>query len=159
MSITKVKEYLKEFGKDSDVREFPVSSATVELAAQAVGVEPARIAKTLSFHGDDTTGCILIVTAGDTKIDNAKFKKQFGFKAKMLGAEEVSMLTGHQIGGVCPFANPDHVTTYLDVSMERFTTVFPAAGSSNSAIELTCEELFQLSSAKAWIDVCKLKDI
>lgn len=158
MSIAKVKEYLKDYGRDGDVLEFPVSSATVELAAKAVGVEPARIAKTLSFHGDEETGCILIVTAGDMKIDNSKFKKQFGFKAKMLGAEEVAMLTGHEVGGVCPFANPEHVTTYLDVSMKRFTTVFPAAGSSNSAIELTCEELYQYSQAKEWIDVCKGKE-
>lgn len=158
MSIAKVSEYLKNFGRDCDVQEFPVSSATVELAAKALSVEPARIAKTLSFHGDETNGCILIVTAGDMKIDNGKFKKQFGFKAKMLGAEEVSMLTGHEIGGVCPFANPEHVTTYLDVSMQRFSTVFPAAGSSNSAIELTCEELYAYSQAKGWIDVCKGKE-
>lgn len=158
MSIVKVKEYLKDFGRDCDVQEFPVSSATVELAAKALSVEPARIAKTLSFHGDQTNGCLLVVTAGDQKIDNAKFKKQFGFKAKMLGAEEVAMLTGHEVGGVCPFANPEHVTTYLDVSMQRFSTVFPAAGSSNSAIELTCEELFKYSQAKGWVDVCKEKE-
>lgn len=158
MSIAKVKEYLKDFGRDCDVKEFPVSSATVELAAKALSVEPARIAKTLSFHGDEVNGCLLVVTAGDQKIDNAKFKKQFGFKAKMLGAEEVAMLTGHEVGGVCPFANPEHVTTYLDVSMQRFTTVFPAAGSSNSAIELTCEELYKYSQAKDWVDVCKEKE-
>ena len=155
MSVQKVKEYLKGFGKDSQIREFPVSSATVELAAKALDVEPARIAKTMSFHGDETNGCILVVTAGDTRIDNAKFKKQFGFKAKMLGAQEVSMLTGHEIGGVCPFANPEHVTAFLDISLQRFDTVFPAAGSSNSAIELTCEELAFISKAARWIDVCK----
>lgn len=158
MSIAKVKEYLKDYGRDCDVQEFPVSSATVELAARALDVEPARIGKTLSFHGDETTGCILIVTAGDMKIDNSKFKKQFGFKAKMLGAGEVAMLTGHEIGGVCPFANPDHAAIYLDVSLQRFSTVFPAAGSTNSAIELTCEELFKYSQAREWIDVCKTKE-
>ena len=159
MSVQKVKEYLKEFDKDGLVREFPVSSATVELAAQALDVEPARIAKTMSFHGNETNGCILVVTAGDTKIDNGKFKKQFGFKAKMLGASEVSMLTGHEIGGVCPFANPEHVTTFLDVSLKRFDTVFPAAGSSNSAIEVTCDELARLSKAAEWIDVCKTPEL
>ena len=159
MSIAKVKEYLRDYGRDCDVQEFPVSSATVELAAKALSVEPARIDKTLSFHGDETNGCILIVTAGDMKIDNARFKKQFGFKARMLGAEEVAMLTGHEVGGVCPFANPEHVTTYLDVSMQRFPSVFPAAGSASSAIELTCEELFKYSQAKEWIDVCKAKDV
>lgn len=155
MSVQKVKEYLKSFGKDMAVLEFTVSSATVELAAHALNVEPARIAKTLSFHGNEENGCILVVTAGDMKIDNAKFKKQFGFKAKMLGASDVSVLTGHEIGGVCPFANPEHVTTYLDVSMQRFDTVFPAAGSSSSAIELSCQELFDLSGSKGWIDVCR----
>mgnify|MGYP001523229541 CR=1 FL=1 len=148
MSIAKVKEYLRDYGRDCDVQEFPVSSATVELAAKALSVEPARIAKTLSFHGDETNGCILIVTAGDMKIDNARFKKQFGFKARMLGAEEVAMLTGHEVGGV-----------YLDVSMQRFPSVFPAAGSASSAIELTCEELFKYSQAREWIDVCKAKDV
>lgn len=159
MSIAKVKEYLRDFGRDGDVQEFSVSSATVELAAKALSVEPARIAKTLSFHGDETNGCILVVTAGDMKIDNSKFKKQFGFKARMLGAEEVAMLTGHEVGGVCPFANPEHVTTYLDVSMQRFSTVFPAAGSASSAIELTCQELYEYSQAREWIDVCKSKEI
>ena len=143
MSIAKVKEYLRDYGRDCDVQEFPVSSATVELAAKALSVEPARIAKTLSFHGDETNGCIL----------------QFGFKARMLGAEEVAMLTGHEVGGVCPFANPEHVTTYLDISMQRFPSVFPAAGSASSAIELTCEELFKYSQAREWIDVCKTKEV
>ncbi|MFT4106955.1 MAG: YbaK/EbsC family protein [Lacrimispora sp.] len=159
MSVQTVKEYLKEFGKDSLVKEFTVSSATVELAAKALDVEPARIAKTMSFHGNETNGCILVVTAGDTKIDNGKFKKQFGFKAKMLGANEVSMLTGHEIGGVCPFANPEHVTTFLDISLKRFDTVFPAAGSSNSAVEVTCDELTKLSKAAEWIDVCKTPEL
>ncbi len=155
MSVQKVKEYLKDFGRDCQIKEFPVSSATVDLAAKALDVVPARIAKTLSFHGKEPGSCILVVTAGDTKIDNAKFKKKFGFKAKMLGAGEVSLLTGHEIGGVCPFANPDHVTTCIDISLQRFESVFPAAGSSNSAIELTCEELFTLSGAAEWVDVCK----
>lgn len=159
MSVEKVKNYLKQFGKDGDVQEFTVSSATVELAAKAVGVEPARIAKTLSFHGDETNGCILVVTAGDQKIDNSKFKKQFGFKARMLGAEDVAVLTGHEVGGVCPFANPEHVTTYLDVSMQRFSTIFPAAGSSSSAVEMTNDELFRCSGAVSWIDVCKPKEV
>lgn len=158
MSVDKVREYLKPFGVAERIQEFEVSSATVELAAQAVGVEPARIAKTLSFHGDVENGCILIATAGDVKIDNSKFKKQFGFKARMLGAEDVANLTGHQVGGVCPFANPPHVTTYLDMSLQRFSTVFPAAGSASSAIELSCDELMNCSGARAWIDVCKLKE-
>lgn len=158
MSVQKVKEYLKDYGRDCQVKEFPVSSATVLLAAKALDVSPARIAKTLSFRKEGSDSCILVVTAGDTKIDNAKFKKTFGYKAKMLAAEEVSSLTGHEIGGVCPFANPEQVSTYLDISMQRFETVFPAAGSSNSAIELTCEELFMLSGALDWVDVCKITD-
>ncbi len=159
MSVQTVKEYLKRFEKDGFVQEFSVSSATVELAAKALEVEPARIAKTMSFHGNETNGCILVVTAGDTKIDNRKFKLQFGFKAKMLGAGEVSVLTGHEIGGVCPFANPEHVTTFLDLSLKRFDTVFPAAGSANSAIEVTCDELARLSKAAQWIDVCKIPEL
>ena len=158
MSLQKVKEYLKDFGRDCQVQEFPVSSATVELAAKALDVSPARIAKTLSFRDDGEDGCILVVTAGDTKIDNAKFKKTFGFKAKMLAPDEVSTLTGHEIGGVCPFANPEQVTTYLDLSLQRFESIFPAAGSSNSAIELSCEELKMLSNAAEWIDVCKIAE-
>ena len=159
MSIAAVRDYLTPFGLADKILEFSTSSATVELAAQALSCRPERIAKTLSFHGDETNACILIVTAGDMKIDNARFKKQFGFKARMLGAEEVAMLTGHEVGGVCPFANPEHVTTYLDVSMQRFPSVFPAAGSASSAIELTCEELFKYSQAREWIDVCKAKEV
>ena len=155
MAIEKVREYLKQFGRDQEIREFDESSATVELAAHAVGVEPARIAKTLSFCGKEEGTCCLVVTAGDQKVDNSKFKHFFVMKAKMPKGEEVEMLTGHAIGGVCPFANPPHTSVYLDESLKRFTTVFPAAGSANSAIELTCEELFQLSAAKEWIDVCK----
>ena len=153
MSVESVKEYLKKFGADGKVMEFEESSATVELAAQAVGVEPARIAKTLSFKKDD--GCILIVTAGDAKIDNPKFKQFFSMKAKMLSPEEVLELVGHPVGGVCPFGIKEGVPVYLDISMKRFETVFPACGSGKSAIELTCDELFEYSGAKEWIDVCK----
>ena len=153
MSIQRVKDYFRPLGREKDILEFPVSSATVELAAQAVGVIPARIAKTLSFLVDDN--CVLVVTAGDVKIDNSKYKGFFHSKAKMLTPEQVSQLTGHEIGGVCPFANPVGVKTYLDVSLKRFDTVFPAAGSSNSAIELTCGELEEYSRTLAWIDVCK----
>lgn len=153
MSVESVKEYLKKFGADGKVMEFEESSATVELAAQAVGVEPARIAKTLSFKKDD--GCILIVTAGDAKIDNPKFKQFFSMKAKMLSSEEVFELVGHPVGGVCPFGIKEGVPVYLDISMKRFETVFPACGSGKSAIELTCDELFEYSGAKEWIDVCK----
>lgn len=154
MAIEKVKEYFKQFDRDKDILEFETSSATVELAAEAAGVIPARIAKTLSFY--DNGGCVLVVTAGDRKIDNSKFKGYFHMKARMLSADDVPAFTGHAIGGVCPFAieNPD-VKVYCDVSMKRFETVFPACGSSNSAIELTCEELFEYAGALEWIDVCK----
>ena len=153
MSITAVRAYLAQFGLDSKVLEFPVSSATVELAAEAAGVIPARIAKSLSFKVDGEA--ILIVTAGDAKVDNAKFKAAFHTKAKMLTQEQAREMTGHAVGGVCPFANPEGVRTYLDVSLRRFATVFPAAGSSNSAIELTCDELEEYSRCESWIDVCK----
>ena len=153
MSITAVRAYLAQFGLDSKVLEFPVSSATVELAAEAAGVIPARIAKTLSFMTPD--GPLLVVTAGDAKIDNHKFKETFGCKAKMLTPEEAVELIGHAVGGVCPFAVKAGVKTCLDHSLRRFSTVFPACGSSNSAIELTCEELYALSGALAWVDVCK----
>ena len=154
MSIEKVREFFRPLGREGDILEFPVSSATVELAAQAVGVIPARIAKTLSFLVEE--GCVLIVTAGDAKIDNPKFKAQFHTKARMLSPDEVVAFTGHAVGGVCPFAieNPA-VAVYLDRSLHRFTTVYPAAGSSNSAIELTLAELEDLSGAKGWVDVCK----
>ena len=153
MSIDKVRAYFRPLGREQDILEFPVSSATVELAAQAVGVIPARIAKTLSFLVDG--GCVLIVTAGDAKIDNSKYKGMFHAKAKMLTPEQVSEFTGHAIGGVCPFGNPEGVKTYLDISLQRFDTVFPAAGSSNSAIELTCPELEEYSHSLAWVDICK----
>ena len=155
MSIERVREQFKELGIEDRIVELDQSSATVELAAQAVGVEPARIAKTLSFYTKEKDAAILIVTAGDMKIDNSKFKHFFGMKAKMLAPEDVEKLTGYAIGGVCPFGNPENTSVYLDVSLKRFETVFPAAGSANSAVELTCEELEQDSKAKEWIDVCK----
>lgn len=155
MSIELAKAYLKQFGRDKDVLEFAESSATVELAARAVGVIPARIAKTLSFLLKDGT-CVLILAAGDAKIDNAKYKQQFATKAKMLTPEEVVSYTGHEIGGVCPFgADRTRVRVYLDESLRRFHTVFPAAGSGNSAIAFSPDELFSVSQADAWIDVCK----
>ena len=156
MSIEKVKEYFKQYNMEDRVMEFPVSSATVELAAQALNCEPCRIAKTLSFSVSDSP--ILIVTAGDAKIDNKKYKTFFGAKAKMLSPDEVVEKIGHAIGGVCPFAINDGVKVYLDESLKRFETVFPACGSSNSAIELSPEQLEKYSSYIQWIDVCKLPD-
>lgn len=159
MAIEKVRKYFEKLGLEDRIKEFDVSSATVDLAAQAVGVEGARICKTLSFKNLNGEGCILIQTAGDTKIDNKKFKSCFGFKAKMLTPDEVAAYTGHEIGGVCAFAidNPD-VQIYCDQSMRRFETVFPACGSDNSAAEFTCDELFQYSNALSWIDVSKIPD-
>jgi len=154
MSVEKVRNYLKKFNLDQKVREFEVSSATVELAAKAAGVVPGKIAKTMSFKIEDSA--ILIVTAGDCKIDNHKFKETFFTKAKMLSPEEVTYFTGHQIGGVCPFDIPDKgVKVYLDNSMKRFDIVLPAAGSSSSCVELTLEELHRASNATDWVDVCK----
>ena len=153
MSVEDVKRYLAAFGLDDRVREFDTSSATVELAAQAVGTEPCRIAKSLSFLVGDRA--VIVVAAGDARIDNPKFKAQFHTKAKMLTPEEVVNLVGHAVGGVCPFAVNEGVKVYLDESLRRFETVFPACGSSNSAIELTLSELEQLSGGE-WIDVCKL---
>ena len=154
MSIERVKNYFKEFNMEDKILEFSVSSATVALAAAALGCEEARIAKTLSFEMGD--GCILIVCAGDVKIDNPKFKQTFRTKAKMLPFDVVAELTGHAVGGVCPFAVNEGVNVYLDESLKRFETVFPAAGSSNSAIELTIEELEKYSKPTGWVDVCKL---
>ncbi len=153
MSIERVRAYFKSIGIEEQILEFNVSSATVELAALAVGCAPARIAKTISFKTN--TGCILIVAAGDAKIDNAKYKAKFAVKAKMLSYEETPVLVGHAVGGVCPFAVNEGVEVFLDVSLRRFETVFPAAGSANSAIELTCDELERFSGAKEWVDVCK----
>ncbi|MCC8052074.1 MAG: YbaK/EbsC family protein [Clostridiales bacterium] len=166
MAIEIVREYLKKWNAQDRVLEFPVSSATVELAAQAVGCEPARIAKTLSFLVPDAVGdkdlaaqggahAVLIVAAGDAKVDNSKYKQYFHTKAKMLHGEQVTELIGHAIGGVCPFGVKDGVEIFLDVSLKRFDTVFPAAGSSNSAIEVTMEELERFSGSSTWIDVCK----
>ena len=153
MSIERVKMYFKQYHMEEKILEFQVSSATVELAAAALNCEPRRIAKTLSFLADDHA--VLICIAGDAKVDNTKYKAQFGKKAKMLSAEEVETMVGHRVGGVCPFAVNEGVEVYLDISLKRFETVFPACGSSNSAIELTIPELEQYSGYKEWIDVCK----
>ena len=153
MSIEKVKAYFAQFGMEDRVLEFDVSSATVELAAQAVGCEPARIAKTLSFLVGDHP--ILIVAAGDRRVDNHKYKEVFHTKARMLTPEQAVELVGHAVGGVCPFAVKPGVEIYLDESLKQFDTVFPAAGSSNSAIEVTMEELEQFSGSTNWVDVCK----
>ncbi len=153
MSIEKGKEYFAQFGMADRVQEFEVSSATVELAAQALGVEGARIAKTLSFMVGEQP--ILILMAGDVKVDNPKYKGTFHTKAKMMSPEQLEEFVGHQIGGVCPFGIKDGVEVYLDESLKRFVTVFPAVGSSNSAIELTIEELEKYSNFKEWIDVSK----
>lgn len=153
MSIKKVREYFSKMGIEDRVLEFEVSSATVELAALALGCEGKRIAKTLSFMVRDKA--ILVVTAGDAKIDNPKYKAQFGVKAKMLGFDEVESLIGHAVGGVCPFAVNEGVEVYLDVSLKRFETVFPACGSSNSAIEMNMQELERYSGFAQWVDVCK----
>ena len=152
MSIEKVREFFKKFNMENKILEFEVSSATVDLAAKALNVEPARIAKTLSFKQGE--GCVLIVCAGDVRVDNKKYKAYFHKKAKMLSPDEVIEFTGHAIGGVCPFGISNNIKVYLDESLKRFTTVFPACGSSNSAIELTPEELFKYSSGLEWIDVC-----
>lgn len=153
MAIQKVKEYFRQFEMENQIMEFEISSATVELAAEALHCEPRRIAKTLSFMVHER--CILILAAGDAKIDNAKYKTQFGIKAKMLSPEETLEITGHAIGGVCPFGINGGITVYLDVSLKRFISVFPACGSGNSAIELTIPQLERFSNCKEWIDVCK----
>ena len=153
MAIEKVKEYFRQYGMEDRIREFEVSSATVELAAAALGCEHCRIAKTLSFMTEE--GPVLIVAAGDAKIDNPKYKAQFHTKAKMLTPEEAVDLIGHAVGGVCPFAVNEGVKVYLDSSLKRFETVFPACGSSSSAMELTLPELEKYSNSTGWIDVCK----
>lgn len=157
MSIERGRAYFRALGIEHKVMEFEVSSATVELAAQALGVEGARIAKTLSFKTQDD-GCMLILAAGDARIDNRKFKDKFHLKAKMLTADEVLEMVGHPVGGVCPFGINEGIPVYLDESLKRFVTVFPAVGSGNSAIELNLEELFEYSKALEWIDVCKLPE-
>ena len=156
MSIEKGRAYFRAFGIEDRVLEFDVSSATVELAAKALGVEGARIAKTLSFKAPD--GCLLVLAAGDARIDNHKFKDTFHVKARMLTADEVLELVGHPVGGVCPFGCNEGVPVYLDESLKRFKTVFPAVGSANSAIELNLDELYRYSKALGWVDVCKLPE-
>lgn len=153
MAIEHVKAFFKQYNLDTRIQEFEASSATVELAATALNCEPERIAKTLSFMADGQA--ILVVTAGDAKIDNKKFKGHFKTKAKMLSPDQVIDLVGHAVGGVCPFAVKKDVSVYLDISLKRFETVYPACGSSNSAIELTIEELEKYSGYIEWIDVCK----
>lgn len=153
MSVDRVKDYFAEWGMENRVWEFDTSSATVELAAETLGVRPARIAKTLSFVRGE--GCVLIVAAGDARVDNRKFKDTFQTKASMLAFDQVERLTGSAVGGVCPFALPEGTPVYLDASLKRFATVFPACGSGNSAIELTCDELAQYSRSLDWVDVCK----
>ena len=158
MSVSTVKEYLAAFGLDGRVREFSVSSATVELAAEALGTEGARIAKSITLH-DDGDGCIMILCAGDHKIDSASFKKFFGYKARMLSPDEAFALTGHAVGGICPFALPQTgVRVYLDESLRRFDTVYPAAGSASSAVALSCDELFLASGALSWATLCKPRE-
>lgn len=153
MSIGKVREYFKQFGIENKIQELENSSATVELAAKALNTEPARIAKSLSFKVNEKA--ILVICAGDVKIDNSKYKTFFKTKAKMLTPDEVVELIGHEIGGVCPFGINEGVNVYLDESLKRFTTVFPACGSSNSAIEFTIPELEKYSNHAQWVDICK----
>ncbi len=156
MSVQDVRDYLSQWRLQDKVLEFEASSATVDLAAQAIGTQPARIAKSLTFRGEETP--ILVVAAGDTKIDNSKFKKTFGHKARMLSAEEVLEHTGHAVGGVCPFALKGDIKVYLDESMKRFETIYPACGSSHSCIQMTIEELETTTPYENWVDVCKIKE-
>ena len=156
MSVEKVREYLKAYGVEDRMQEFEVSSATVELAALAVGVEGARIAKTLSFKVGEQP--ILIVAAGDAKIDNKKYKALFHKKARMIPPEEVEAIIGHAPGGVCPFLTRENVVSYLDESLRRFEIVYPSAGDAHSAVELSPEEFARILPAAEWIDVCKLPE-
>ncbi|MDE7258618.1 MAG: YbaK/EbsC family protein [Lachnospiraceae bacterium] len=156
MAIERVREYFKQYDMEERIIELAESSATVELAAHALGCEPARIAKSLSFMVNDTP--VLVICAGDVKIDNAKYKAKFETKAKMLTAEQVETLIGHAVGGVCPFGINEGVDVYLDESLKRFTTVFPACGSGNSAIELTIPEMEQYSGYAEWVYVCKMRE-
>ncbi len=153
MSIEKVREYFKSLGLADRIQEFNDSSATVELAAEALGCEPGRIAKTLAFRIGN--GCMLLVVAGDAKVDNPKYKARFGLKAKMIAPDETETFVGHAVGGICPFAIPSGIPVFLDESLKRFDIVFPAAGSSNSGIGLTLAELERCSGAADWVDVCK----
>lgn len=154
MSLESVREHFKKWNREDDIMVFTSSSATVQEAAETIGVAPEQIAKTLSFRGDDEQA-ILVVTAGDAKIDNKKFRTKFGFKARMLSPDEVVVQTGHPVGGVCPFGLANDLDVYLDISLKRFAKVYPACGSTNSAIELTCAELEKFAAAKEWVDVCK----
>ena len=156
MAIGQVKKWLEQWNAADRVMELDLSSATVELAARALGCEEQRIAKTLSFEAED--GCILIVAAGDAKVNNGKFKARFGKKPRMLPPDQVEEKTGHGVGGVCPFGVKEGVQVYLDESLKRFETVFPACGSSNSAIEVTLPELEQFSEALGWVDVCRIAE-
>ena len=156
MSIERVKSYLHQWGKDAAIQEFAVSSATVELAAQALGVAPARIAKSIAFAAADgpETGCILIVTAGDSKVNGSRFRQRFGHRATMMQPAQTLFWTGYQVGGVCPFAiDSPEVSIYLDVSLKRFDVVFPACGSSNSVVAMTCDELMSIAKAAGWVDI------
>lgn len=153
MAIDKTREYLKKWNRQNDILEFETSSATVELAAKTLGIEKARIAKSISFKNGDSA--LLIVAAGDAKTDNGKFKSQFGFKPRMLTPDETLMYIGYAVGGVCPFGIENNIPVYLDISLKRFDTVYPACGSSNSAIKLTCDELDEYSLNRGWVDVCK----
>ena len=157
MSINQVRIYLSRWNRDNDIIEMDISTATVELAAAALGVIPARIAKSISLKGVNN-GAIIVVTAGDTKLDNRKFRDRFNFKPRMLSPDEALEYTGHAIGGVCPFALPAETEVYLDISMQRFQTIFPACGSDNSAIELTPAELEEYSQSKGWVDVCLIRE-
>ena len=157
MSLRTAREYLAAFGRDGDVIETARSSATVELAAAALGVAPQRIAKTLSFRGTEPDTAILVVAAGDARVDNAAFKAAFGLKARMLAGDDVLRLTGHEPGGVCPFGNPAAATVYLDTSLQRFDTVFPACGSAASAIELRPDELAEIGRSAGWVTVTRVE--
>jgi prolyl-tRNA editing enzyme YbaK/EbsC (Cys-tRNA(Pro) deacylase) len=159
MSVEQVRAWLDRWGRGKDVVEMDLSTATVELAASALKVIPARIAKSISLRGDTDNSAMIVVAAGDMKVDNRKFRDRFGFKPRMLSAEEALEFTGHAIGGVCPFALPPEVTVYLDDSMKRFTTIFPACGSGNSLIELTLSELEEYSQCKGWVDVCTERNL
>jgi len=156
LSIEKVREFFRDKGMEERIQEFAVSSATVELAARALGCADCRIAKTLSLHVGERVA--LIVTAGDTKIDNRKYRSRFGMKAKMLSPGETVPLVGYAVGGVCPFAVNEGVDIYLDRSLKRFETVFPACGSANSAIELSIAELEKCTDCKGWVDLCRIVD-
>jgi len=158
MSLETARAHLAGFGRDGDVIETAHSSATVELAAAALGVAPERIAKTLSFRGASSDTAVLVVAAGDARVDNAAFKSAFGIKARMLLADEVLRLTGHEPGGVCPFGNPPAAVVFLDTSLQRFDTVFPACGNAASAIELTCDELMELGGASGWVTVTRIPE-